>query len=82
VSDVTLDPLRCESIEGGEDAVLDGWLVSEGDHVRAGQVLGRATLLRQPVELHAPHDGVVEQILVGTGERFVPGHVLARVIEF
>jgi pyruvate dehydrogenase E2 component (dihydrolipoamide acetyltransferase) len=82
VSDVILDPLSCESIQGGEDAVLDGWLVCEGDHVRAGQVLARATLLHQPVELHAPHDGVIEQIVVGAGERFVPGHVLARVVEF
>jgi pyruvate dehydrogenase E2 component (dihydrolipoamide acetyltransferase) len=82
MSDVILDPLSCESIEGGEDAVLDGWLVSEGDRVHAGQVLGRATLLRQPVVLHAPHDGVIDQILIGAGERFAPGHVLARVVEF
>jgi pyruvate dehydrogenase E2 component (dihydrolipoamide acetyltransferase) len=82
VGDVVLDPLCCESIEGGEDAVLDGWLVSEDDHVHAGQVLGRVMLLQQPLELRAPHDGVVEQIVVGAGERCLPGHVLARVVEF
>lgn len=82
MSNVVLDPLCCESVEGGEGAVLDGWLVCEGDHVHAGQLLGCATLLHQPVALHAPHDGMVEQILIGAGERFSPGQVLARVVEF
>ena len=77
-----LDPLCWESVEGSDDAVLERWLVSEGDHVHVGQLLGQARLLHQPVDLFAPHDGVVEQIVVAAGERFMPGHVLARVIDF
>jgi hypothetical protein len=81
VTDVRLDPQSCES-EGGDDAVFDCWWISEGDHVHAGQVLGQALLAQRVVDVQAPHDGVVEQILVPAGERFTPGHVLARVVEF
>ena len=80
--DVVLDPQRWESLEAGDQAVIESWLVSEGDRVHAGQVLARASLVHESVAIEAPHAGVVEQIAVAAGERFGPGYVLARLVSF
>ena len=80
MSDIVLDPALWESIEAGAQAYVEQWLVSEGDHVRAGQVLGRARLLQAVVDVVSAHPGVVEEIFVAVGDAFVPGKVLARVI--
>lgn len=82
MTDVVLYPERWESVEAGDQAVLDGWLVAEGERVRAGQVLARASLVQQRVDVEAPHDGVLEEIVVAGGERFAPGDVLARLIMY
>jgi biotin carboxyl carrier protein len=82
VVDIVLDPQRWESVEAGDQAVLERWLVAEGDHVRAGQVLAQAALVHESVDIEAPHAGMVEQIAVAPGERFAPGHVLARLVGF
>ena len=82
MADVILDPQRWESVEAGDGARLGSWLVAEGDRVRAGQVLARALLVHQAVDVEAPHAGVVEEIVVAAGERFGPGHVLARLVTF
>ena len=80
--DIILDPQRWESLEAGDQAVIANWLVAEGDHVHAGQVLAKASLVHETVDIEAPHPGVVEQINVAAGEPFGPGHVLARLVSF
>lgn len=55
IGDVVLDPLLWESLEAGDDARVERWLASEGDHVRAGQPIARVRLLHQALELVAPH---------------------------
>lgn len=82
MTDIVLDPLRWEVLEAGNDAVVERWLAAEGDHVRAGQVLGRALVVHESVDLLAPHAGVLEQILVPAGDRFGAGHPLARLVPF
>jgi pyruvate dehydrogenase E2 component (dihydrolipoamide acetyltransferase) len=82
VTDIVLDPLRWESVEAGDAAIVDAWLVSEGDHVRAGQPLARVLLAHECVEVPAPHPGMVEQLVVPAGDRFGAGHVLARLVTF
>lgn len=82
MTDIVLDPLRSEAIEAGDRAVLAAWCVSEGDHVRAGQTLARVVVLGESVDVTAPHAGIVEEILVAVGERFLPGHALARLVAF
>jgi len=77
---VVLDPLRWESVEAGNDALLDRWLVSEGDHVKPGQVLAKATLVHEMVDVEAPHAGIIEQIEVSAGETFGPGYILAELV--
>lgn len=82
MTDIILDPLRWESLEAGDTAAVLAWLVAEGDHVQAGQPLARVSLVGETVEVTAPHAGVLEDILVPGGERFGPGHVLARLVMF
>ena len=80
MADVILDPALAESLEAGASAYVADWLVAEGDHVQAGQLLARASLVQQLVDVRAPHAGLVEQIIVPIGERFAPGTVLARLV--
>lgn len=82
MGDVVLGPLLWESLEAGDGARVDCWLASGGDRVRAGQLIARVRLLHQSLELVAPHDGVLETILVPTGDRFAHGAVLAQVVPF
>lgn len=82
MADIVVDPQRWESLEAGDTALVDQWLVSGGDHVVAGQVVARALLVHESVDVVAPHAGIVEDILVPAGERFGPGHVLARMVSF
>jgi biotin carboxyl carrier protein len=80
--EIVVDPQRWESMEAGDTALIDQWLVSGGEHVAAGQVLARALLVHEQVDVVAPHAGIVEDILVAAGEPFGPGHVLARMVAF
>lgn len=57
---VVLDPRLWESMEAGDQARLERWVVSEGEHVNAGQLLAQARLLHQTLDITAPHAGVVE----------------------
>lgn len=82
MTDIVFDPLLGEAIEAGDQALLAGWHVSEGDHVRMGQPLAQVQVLGDAVEIAAPHAGMVEEILVPAGERFAPGRTLARLVEF
>jgi len=80
MTDIVLDPLLLESVQAGADATITQWLVSEGDHVRAGQVLARAELVHTLVDVPAGHAGILEEIVVPVGTRFPRGAVLARLI--
>jgi hypothetical protein len=51
MSQVVLDPVCWESVEAGDSALIDRWLAAEGDQVRAGQVLAKATLVRESVDV-------------------------------
>lgn len=80
MTDVVLGPMLTESVQAGASAVIDQWLVCEGDHVFAGQTLARANLVHSLVDVMAGHDGIVEEIRIPAGETFGPGTVLARLI--
>jgi biotin carboxyl carrier protein len=82
MSDVVLDPELWESIEAGDSATVEQWLASEGDRVNAGDAIAIVRAVNEAIDVLAPHDGVLEQILVSAGDRFAPGHVLARVVDF
>jgi pyruvate/2-oxoglutarate dehydrogenase complex dihydrolipoamide acyltransferase (E2) component len=78
---VVLDPALYESLEAGSDAVLQEWLASEGEFVHSGQPLARASLVHSLIDVPAPHDGVLEDIVVPVGQTFARGAVLARLID-
>jgi len=82
MGNVVLDPELWESVEAGDTAQLEQWLAAEGDRVTAGDAIAIATVVHARIDICAPHDGVLEQIIVAAGERFAPGHVLARVVDF
>lgn len=79
--DVRIDPQRWEKAGADTDALLESWLVDEGDHVEAGQVLAKASLVSQGLEVASPAAGIVEQIAVSAGETFGPGYILVRLAD-
>lgn len=78
--DVCLDERLWETIEAGQQARVERWLVTEGEHVVSGQVLAQVRLLNAQVDVAASRAGVVEAILVAPGEGIGHGTVLARVV--
>jgi biotin carboxyl carrier protein len=82
MTDITFESLRGEALEAGDEAVLAAWRVSEGEHVRMGQPLAQVRVLGEAIDVMAPHAGLVEEIVVASGERFKPGHTLARLVVF
>jgi biotin carboxyl carrier protein len=79
--DVVLDPQRWDKAGADTEALLESWFVDEGDHVDAGQLLARASLVSQGLEVAAPASGVVEQIAVAAGEKFGLGYILVRLAD-
>ena len=80
MTDVVLDPELMESLESGDHAWLEQWLVAEGDLVQLGQLLALARLVQRAIPVTAVHAGVLEDIRVPAGQTFAPGSVLARLI--
>lgn len=76
---VTLPDEAWEGTEAGTEALLDSWLVSEGDRVEAGQVIGHVALVKAIIDLTAPAAGVIESLDVLSEENFPRGRVLARI---
>jgi pyruvate/2-oxoglutarate dehydrogenase complex dihydrolipoamide acyltransferase (E2) component len=77
--DVVLDAAAWKDVEPGTQALLDKWLVGEGDAVRAGQAVASVVLIKATLEIAAPADGVVASILVPEADNFGPGQPLARL---
>lgn len=80
--DIVLDPLRWESLAAGDRACVQQWVVSENQHVVAGQLLVQLAVLGETVDIVAPHAGCIEEVLVPAGELFHRGQVLARMVAF
>lgn len=68
-----------EDVEAGTEALVDRWWVAEGDRVKAGSPLADVVLVKTSFPLVAPHDGVVEKILVASGETFPKGAAIATL---
>ncbi len=79
MTDVVLDPAAWKDVEAGTEALLDQWLVREGDVVRAGQPLARVVLVKATLDVVAPVDGRVAAILVEASQTFPAGQPLARL---
>jgi pyruvate/2-oxoglutarate dehydrogenase complex dihydrolipoamide acyltransferase (E2) component len=81
VTDVVLPADAWEGVEAGTEALLDKWLVREGERVAAGQVVASVVVVKTTFEVTAPAAGVVERILVQAEETFARGKPLASIRE-
>lgn len=79
MTDVVLADSFWEDVEPGTEALLDQWLVREGDHVVAGQTLAKVVLVKTNIEVSAPANGTVERILVLAEQTFARGRPLATL---
>lgn len=59
-----------EGVDVSVEALIDRWLVQEGDFVRLGQPLAAVVLVKTSLDIEAPTDGRVTHILVGSGHTF------------
>jgi len=77
--DVVLPAEAWRDVEPGTEALLDKWLVREGDFVKAGQVIGAVVVVKARLDVEAPLDGRVDKLLVPADGTFKPGQVLVRL---
>ena len=68
-----------KDIEDGTEALLDSWLVAEGEHVALGQPLANVVLVKANYEVTAPGAGVIDRILVRPEQTFALGQPLAVI---
>lgn len=78
---ITLSADAWKDIDLTTEALVDKWLVAEGDTVRAGQLLANVVLVKANQDIMAPADGRVEKILVQAGETFAQGKPIAMLKE-
>ncbi len=69
--------------EAGEDVegLLETWLVQETDRVSAGQPVADGMIVKTSFQISAPCDGTIAEIVVGQGDTFAMGAVLAVMQE-
>jgi biotin carboxyl carrier protein len=79
MTDVVLPSAARKDVEPGTEALVDKWLVQQGDRVKAGQTIAVVVLVKTNFDIVAPIDAVVEQILVPQEATFKPGQSLARL---
>lgn len=79
--EITLPAGAWTDIDPGTQALVDKWLVGEGDTVRAGQPIANVVLVKTSQEIVAPADGRIETILVKSEETFAQGKPIALLKE-
>lgn len=81
MTEITLSAGAWKDVEPGVEALVDKWLVGEGDTVRAGQLLANVVLVKSNQDIVAPADGRIEKILVPANETFAKGKPIALLEE-
>jgi pyruvate/2-oxoglutarate dehydrogenase complex dihydrolipoamide acyltransferase (E2) component len=81
MTEVTLGIEAWKDVDPATEALLDKWLVAQGDMVRAGQALANAVLVKSSLEIVAPAAGRIEKILVPAGQTFARGKPVALLQE-
>jgi pyruvate/2-oxoglutarate dehydrogenase complex dihydrolipoamide acyltransferase (E2) component len=77
MTEITLSANAWRDIDPGVEALVDKWLVAEGDTVRAGQPLANVVIVKTNQEILAPTNGRIEKILVKSSETFAQGKPIA-----
>lgn len=79
MTDITLAADAWQGVDEAVEALVDKWLVQAGDTVRAGQLLANVVLVKASLEITAPADGRIAQILVPAGGTFARGKPIATL---
>ena len=79
MTDIVLADSMWQDVEPGTEALVDEWLIREGEHVTAGQVVAKIVLVKTTLEVTAPADGMIERILVPAEQTFPRGRALATM---
>lgn len=64
-----------------EFGTVTKWYVAAGDQVHRGDIMAEVQTEKATMEIEVFEDGVVEELVVGEGERVRVGAVLARIAE-
>lgn len=67
---ITLPETAWEGVDATVEALVDRWLVQEGETVRKGQALATVILVKASQDIASPADGRLNHILVGAGHTF------------
>lgn len=81
MTEIVLADEAWEGVDPNTEALVDEWLVREGDRVAAGQPLVKVMLVKTSYEVVAPANGIIERILVKVEETFPRGRPLAVLRE-
>lgn len=71
--EIGLDDSAWKDVEPGTEALVDRWLVAEGERVKAGAPLAVVVLVKTSLEVTAPVDAVLERVAVAAGSTFARG---------
>lgn len=78
---ITLGVEAWKDIDPTIEALVDKWLVTEGETVHAGQTLANVVLVKASLDVAAPISGRLEKILVPAGQTFAQGTPIAMLRE-
>jgi biotin carboxyl carrier protein len=78
---IVLPDTAWKGVEPGTEAIVEKWLVDEGERVDAGQVVATTMLIKASLDVVAPVPGIVDKILVAAEESFARGQPLAMIRE-
>lgn len=81
MTEITLGADAWKDVDPGTEALLDKWLVAEGDTVSAGQILANVVIVKANQDIAAPSNGRIVKILVKADETFARGKPLALLKE-
>lgn len=81
MTDIVLPDDVWEGVDPGTEALVDRWLVREGDRVAAGQAIANVVLVKTNIEITAPASGVIERILAPAEQTIARGRPLAVLRE-
>lgn len=81
MTEITLSADAWKDIDPRVEALVDKWLVAEGDTVRIGQPLANVVIVKTNQDILAPANGRIEKILLQAGETFAQGKPIALLKE-
>jgi pyruvate/2-oxoglutarate dehydrogenase complex dihydrolipoamide acyltransferase (E2) component len=79
MSEIHLPQDAWEDVEPGTEALLEQWLVKPGEGVTAGQTVAVVVMVKTSIEVPAPEDGVLDQVLIEADATVAQGKPLATL---